>query len=738
LNIFKQWNENEDDVKIWLMETQVLEIKVPKDNEETPEAAAALFASLSNLKSSLLAKLTGREKCISFEIALFEQIIRFYAVVRADFESYFISQLAAQYPKAIITRVKDYLLDWPLKQARFGQLVLSKPYYYPLKIYKDFRDIDPLSSLLGTLAKAGPDDKALIQISINPAGSGYASAARKILDKGVPTADGEHTRAHPQFNLIQQKITQKAFKASLKLIAISVDQDASNSFLNHLASSFGNLTSGEGNSLVLKKPKITKNKFLKSALERRFKYVPRYQFLNIEELATIFHLPNQNLAKIKNISWGGKMIGEPPENLPIALGLTAEQKKEINFFAKTEFKNQITNFGIKRPDRRKHIYAIGKTGTGKSTLMANMVINDMRNKEGLAVVDPHGDLCEILLDYVPSYRLNDVCYLDPADTKHPFRMNPLEVKEKEHAELVTSGIVAIFHKLYSYSWGPRLEYILRNTIMTLVNRSGSTLVDVPRILSNDSFRQKVVEKYCDSVLKNFWLNEYNKMPSRLRSEAISPIMNKVGQFVTSPMIRGIIGHPHSTIDLEEFMDQGKILICNFSQGKLGEDNAALLGAMFITRMQLAAMNRVKIPEEQRKDFYLYVDEFQNFATESFVKILSEARKYRLNISVANQYIGQLPENIQKAIFGNTGTLVSFLVGAQDASLLSREFGKEYEEEDLVKLGNYQIVVKLAIDNLTSTPFYALTLPLPKCRNKNREKVLRLSRERYTRLKNETF
>jgi hypothetical protein len=552
------------------------------------------------------------------------------------------------------------------------------------------------------------------------------------MDKGAPTADGQSIRAHPQASLFQQKITQKAFKVSFKLLTISVNNEASVSFLSHLSGSFGNLTSGEGNSLALKRPKMSKTKFLTSVVNRQFKYAPRYHFFNIEELATVFHLPNETLSKIKNIAWGGKMAGEPPENLPIAAGITEEQKKEINFFGKTEFRNQMVNFGIKRPDRRKHIYIIGKTGTGKSTLIANMVINDIRNREGVAIIDPHGDLCEILLNYIPSYRLNDVCYLDPSDTKNPFRMNPLEVKEKEHAELVASGIVAIFHKLYSYSWGPRLEYILRNTILTLVNRPGSTLVDVPRILSDNSFRQKIVEKCDDSVLKNFWLNEYNKMPDRLRAEAISPIQNKVGQFVTSPMIRGIIGHPHSTIDLEEFMDQGKILICNFSQGKLGEDNAALLGAMFITKMQLAAMNRIKTIESKRKDFYLYVDEFQNFATDAFIKILSEARKYRLNVCVANQYIGQLPEDIQKAIFGNTGTLTAFLVGAQDASLLSREFGKEYEEEDLVKLGNFQVVIKLAIDNLTSTPFYSLTLPLPKCSNKNKEKVLRLSKERYTK------
>jgi hypothetical protein len=716
------------------MEKIILEIKVPKDSEETPEAAAALFASLSNLSSSLWLKLLAKEKCFSFEIALFQQTIRFYAAVESDFEPYFISQLTAQYPKAVITRVKDYVVNWNLKKAAFGQLVLSKPYYLPLKTYKDFHDVDPLSSLLGTLAKSGPDDKALIQLSLVPAPASYTGAGRKVLDAGVLTLDKEHIRSHPQSNLIQQKISQKAFKTSLKILAISQDQISSQAFLSHIAGSFGNLTSGEGNSLILKKPKIFKQKLITSVLNRQFKPAPKYHYFNIEELATIFHLPSISLSKIKNISWGGTMAGEPPENLPIAQGLSDQEKQEINFFAKTEFKNQLTNFGIKRLDRRKHMYIIGKTGTGKSTLIANLAINDMRNKEGLAVIDPHGDLSEILLDYVPSYRLNDVCYLDPADTRHPFRLNPLEVKDQKQAELVASGIVSIFYKLYSYSWGPRLEYILRNTILTLVNRPGSTLVDVPRILSDDSFRKKVVDKYCDKVLKNFWENEFNKMSNKFRSEAISPIMNKVGQFVTSPMIREIIGHPHSSINLEEFMNEGKILIGNFSQGKLGEDNAALLGAMFITRMQLAAMNRVNIPEQKRRDFYLYVDEFQNFATNSFIKILSEARKYRLSINVANQYIGQLSEDMQKAVFGNVGTLITFLIGAQDAGLLSREFGKEYEEEDLVKLGNFQIIIKLAIDNLTSTPFYALTLPLPQCANKNREKVLRLSREKYTKLK----
>ncbi len=716
----------------------ILSLRMAKDAEQTPEAAAQLFSSIKSFaRPSLFTKIFGTQKCLCFEIVVCQQTIYFLAVAPQSFVNFLESQITAQYPQVVIAPIGDYLPPW-IKNTKkvFGQLALSNSAYYPLRTYEEFKDIDPLSSVLGTMAKAEPNELMLFQMLITPASSSWQSNALKMVEKGITTTtpDGHfHTRSLPHANVIEKKASLPGFKTSLRLLACSETQEKSKKLLVDLAGSFGSFSLGEGNALVLKKPpSFQKSSFLKSILDRSFKYAPRGQILNVAELATLFHLPTEKLSRLKNIAWGRSLLGEPPENLPVAAGLTDEQKKEVNFFARTEFKNKITTFGIKRPDRRKHIYMIGKTGTGKSTLIANMAINDIRHREGVAVIDPHGDLCEILLDYIPSYRLNDICYLDPSDAKYPFRLNLLEVKNIAHAELIASGIVSIFHKLYHYSWGPRLEYILRNTIMTLVNRPGSTLVDVPRILSDERFRQKVIDKIQDDVLKNFWLNEFNKMSERLRSEAISPVLNKVGQFVTSPLIRNIIGHPHSTIDLEEFMNEGKIIIVNFSQGKLGEDNATLLGSMLITQMQLAAMNRINLPEAQRKDFYLYVDEFQNFATASFIKILSEARKFRLNIAVANQYIGQIPEDIQKAIFGNVGTLISFLVGAQDSQLLSREFGGAYKEEDLVGLGNYQVVNKLSIDNLTSTPFYGFTLPLPRCVNKNRPKVIRLSRERYTK------
>jgi hypothetical protein len=359
-----------------------------------------------------------------------------------------------------------------------------------------------------------------------------------------------------------------------------------------------------------------------------------------------------------------------------------------------------------------------------------MAINDMRNGQGLGIIDPHGDLVETVLDYIPSHRLNDVVYLNPNNKDAPFRMNPLEVYNPEQAELVASGIVAIFHKLFAHSWGPRLEYILRNTLLTLTAMPGTTMLDIPKILTNTNYRKRTIEKLQDPVLVNFWKNEFARLDNRQQQEAISPILNKVGQFITSPKIRTILERPHSSVNLQQIMDSGKILLLNLSQGLIGEDNAALLGAMFITKIQLAAMNRVTIPEEQRKDFYLYVDEFQNFATSSFVKILSEARKYRLNLTVANQYMAQVQEELQQAIFGNIGTLISFLVGSQDASHLNLEFGGIYEEADLVNLDNYEIITKLSIDNRTASPFPAKTLPLPYSKNQNRQKAIKLSNERY--------
>jgi len=713
----------------------ILELRNPKNSEETPEAAAQFFAALPYLKSTIWQHLAGTPTPISLEIATINQITYFIMVIPADVQQYIESQLSASYPKIIVSTIKDYLpTAAQLKHPSAAQLVLTSASYFPIKTYKELKDVDPLATILGTMAKAQADDFMLVQYLVSPAPRNWQSAGASAVEKGVPVVGGEpgETKAHPQKDLIDQKISETGFRVGIKLLTDSESKSRSQQLLQNLSGAFGSFSIGEGNSLGLKYPLLSKKQFLASIIMRTFRHTAAKNYLNISELATLYHLPNLTLSKIKNVAWGASLLGEPPENLPVAMNLTDEEKREINFIARTEYKNRTQIFGIKREDRRRHVYVIGKTGTGKSTLIANLAIADMRNGEGVAVIDPHGDLSEILLDYIPSSRINDVIYFDPSDSARVVRLNPLEVTDPAHAELVASGIVSIFYKLYSYSWGPRLEYILRNTLLTLVQRPNSTLDDVPRMLTDDSFRQSVLDKLPDDVLKDFWMREYAKMNEKLRSEAISPILNKVGQFVTSPTIRGVISSPVSSVNLEDLMNNGKILIANLAQGKLGEDNAALLGAMLITRLQLAAMNRINIPESERRDFFLYVDEFQNFATTSFIKILSEARKYRLNLILANQYMAQLVEELEKAIFGNIGTLVSFLVGAEDAARLMKEFGGIYTEEDLVNLGKFQIVAKLSIDNATSAPFPAITLPLPKSKNQNRKKVLRVSSERYAR------
>ena len=705
----------------------ILEIRVPRENEYTPASASALFSSLCRTlsNSSFLGKLTGlKNDSFALEIATVKQQIRFFAIINPTLLSYFESQILAAYPLAVLIKSPDHLSNLSPANLTAGQMIQGNSFYYPIKTFQDSPDTDPLNSPLAVMSKAQEKEFVMIQYIFTKASGGWQKRAMRAIDRGIPISK-EEKKPLANESLIKQKIQEEGLRMGIRIIASSTP------LLKALVGSFASFGRGDGNYFLFKKPGLFQKKaFDKALFNRSEATVPSCQVFGVSEIATLWHLPNLE-TKIPNLAWGKSVISEPPENLPAAINLTDEEKQQINFYAKTEFKNQIVNFGIKKDDRRRHMYIVGKTGTGKSTLIANMAIDDMKKGHGLAVIDAHGDLSEILLDYVPSHRINDVCYLDPSDRQNPFSLNILEVKDPAQAELIASGIVAIFQKLYATSWGPSLEYILRNTLLTLALTPNSTLVDVPRMLTDKHFRDKTVEKLPQSPLTNFWNKEFNRMPDRLREERISPILNKVGQFVTSPVIRDLIGHSQSTINLEEIMNQGKILLLNLSQGRLGEDNAALLGAMIITKFQQAAMNRVNITEKERKDFFLFVDEFQNFATESFIKILSEARKYRLNLCLANQYIAQIPEPVQKAIFGNTGTLMTFLVGHEDAKILEGEFGEIFKAHELVGLSNFQIINKLAIDNLTSRPFFAYTLPLPQSVNQNRQKVINVSRQRYS-------
>jgi hypothetical protein len=378
------------------------------------------------------------------------------------------------------------------------------------------------------------------------------------------------------------------------------------------------------------------------------------------------------------------------------------------------FRNQKRKFGIKIDDRRRHIYVIGKTGVGKTTLLENMAIADIRAGRGIGVVDPHGEMAERLLDFIPEERLDDVIYFNPADMSYPIAFNPMEQVGTEFRHLVASGIMGVFKKIWPDVWSARMEYILNNTLLALLEFPNSTLLGIMRMFSEPAYRKKIVENLKDPVVRAFWVNEFAKYTQRLETEAVAAIQNKVGQFVSNPLIRNILGQPHSTINMREIMDNGKIFIVNLSKGKMGEDNSALLGAMVITRLQLAAMSRVDIDESKRRDFFLYVDEFQNFATESFANILSEARKYRLSLVLAHQYIGQLVHDqnvrVRDAVFGNVGTIITFRVGAADAEFLEKEFMPEFVQNDLVNLAKANIYIKLMVDGVASRPFSAETLP----------------------------
>jgi DNA-directed RNA polymerase subunit RPC12/RpoP len=400
------------------------------------------------------------------------------------------------------------------------------------------------------------------------------------------------------------------------------------------------------------------------------------------------------------------------------------------YFARTNFRNQLRKFGIKTDDRRRHMYVIGKTGMGKTVLLENMTLSDIYSGHGCCYVDPHGDTAERLLDFIPSWRINDVVYFNPADLDYPMGFNILEAVDERHKHLVASGMMGVFKKIWENLWSARMEYILNNTILALLDNPGSTLLGINRMLSDAEYRKKIVSNVKDPIVKQFWLTEFASYNEKYAQEAVAPIQNKIGQFLSASVIRNIVAQVKSTLHIREMMDNEKIFIVNLSKGRIGEDNSRLLGGMLITKIQLAAMERVDMDEKDRKDFYLYVDEFQNFAVDSFASILSEARKYRLCLTVAHQYIAQLSDEVREAVFGNVGTLISFRVGSPDAAFMETEFMPRFTPEDVINLPKYNIYLKLLIDGITSQPFSAMTLPPIAQRTGSTEKVIRVSRERY--------
>lgn len=729
----------------------VLAIEVPKENEKTPLAAELMFASLHGIYEEEKKRKKLPQEYLSFEIEARTKSIRFYVWTPDHLRKYVEGHIYAQYPEVNIYEVRDYTFTLPKTAAvATAELGLKKADFYPLKTFTDF-DVDPLAGLTAPLAKLSPGEKIWIQFVVVPEDDTWRRKAIRFIEnikagkmpgvwglaqdifKKVPAAPGEVSKPAPlplgteeALKAIEEKSTKLGFRTTIRVLAAAPDEESVRRQLQLTLGAFKQFNTNNLNSFITGQVEGSSEKALNLFANRLpSKIAPIF---SVTELASLYHLPNKSVAT-PSIVWAGAKKGEPPASLPI---ITPETEKGITILAKTNFRGTEEKFGIKLPDRRRHIYMIGKSGVGKSTLLENMSISDIKAGRGVSLIDPHGEFVDAVLGHIPNRRINEVILFDPGDKEYPVAFNVLEVRDPKYKTVAASGVVGVFKKIFGDSWGPRLEYWLRNAVLALLDYPNATLLMLPRLLTNKDFRAKVIEKITDPVLKAAWIDEFNKLDQRQLNETISPILNKVGQFLSTPTIRNIVGQPKSTVDFRGVMDEGKILLVKLSKGIIGEDNAALLGSFVITQIQLAALSRADAPEERRPDFYLYVDEFQNFATDSFAVILSEARKYHLSLTIANQYMAQLTDVVRDAIFGNVGTITSFRVGADDAAYLEREFAPSFDATDLVNLDVYNIYIKLSIDGLTTGAFSAVTLPLPLPTNPDVSKMIHLSRERYAK------
>jgi len=742
-------------------ERTLVSISVPKNNDRTPLAAEQLFAALHGIFRSDAAT----QPQVSFEVISKGKLITFYVMMPTALKDFVLSQVYAQYPNVDVRELaedEDYAVVDESKQIAATELGLKKPTVYPIKTFQNF-EVDPISSLTGVLSSTGDQEEVWVQLIVRPidddwqeqgekeiknikeppkksagvaelirkeAGSFVTEFARSVatgngtVEKKEEKKDDKKELAGPvqqAIKGIEEKITKLGFEVAIRVVSAAPDQFAAQAKLEQVIGAYKQFNTLNLNAFVSKN--IVTDRAAIELYRAREIGVPEMIF-NITELASVYHFPSETVAT-PTIAWAGAKKGEPPSNLPILGTVPAD---ELTVFAQTNFRNDVKKFGIKRNDRRLHSYIIGKTGTGKSTLMENMIYDDIREGRGVAVVDPHGELIEHILDLIPEDRIDDVIYFNPADYDFPLGFNVLEnVANPELKNVIASGVVGIFKKIFGESWGPRLEYILRNAILALLEYPNATLLGVMRILTDTAYRRQVINVVKDPVIRDFFINEYEKYEPKFRQEAINPIQNKVGQFLSSSTIRNIVGQPKSTMDIRQIMDEGKILLANLSTGRIGEDNSALLGSMLITKVQLAAMGRTDIAEADRRDFYLYVDEFQNFATDSFATILSEARKYRLNLVMINQYVSQMPETVADAVFGNVGTMIAFRVGAGDAEKLKTEFQPVFDVNDLVNQPNRHIYIKMAIDGVTMPAFSAGTLPPPQEKYNLSQQVIDRSR-----------
>jgi hypothetical protein len=759
---------------IWVDQTEhvLLRIEVPKENEKKELSAEQMFASLHGIlrPQSELTKEGSVQEHISFEIASVDNQIQFYVWTPKHLKDFVEGQIYAQYPNVHISEgVDDYSRIELGDRVLFGtELILTKPEVLPIKTFQSF-EVDPLAGITAVLSKLEEDGGEMwIQVLARPIDDTWQEKGEKYIKtvKGGPSptffktlirellelpvyvltnsvtslaAPGEKKKEEKKddkkeeklttgqstvVKAVEEKITKLGYEVRIRIAYLGPEQILAKQRLQAIVGGFKQFNTTNLNGFTTSKY-FDGPDFLDEYKARLF--LDGGYILNIEELASLYHLPHKSV-ETPNLVWTTTKTAEPPPNLPTD---TNTDQADLSLFAQTNFRGGRAKFGIKRADRGRHLYVIGQTGTGKSNLLKLLTLSDIYHNQGLAIIDPHGDFATDMMQFIPEHRLEDVIYFNPTDRDYPIAFNPMEVTDSTLKNHISSELVGVLKRLFeATSWGPRLEYILRYTILALLDYPDSTLLGITRMLTEKDFRKKVIKAIQDPVVKNFWVNEFASWNDKFANEAVAPVLNKVGAFTANPLVRNIIGQPKSAIDLRKIMDDGKILIVNLSRGQVGEDNAAILGALMVTKIQLAAMGRASIPMDMRRPFYLYVDEFQNFATDSFAVILSEARKYGLNLTVANQYVSQMPETVRDAVFGNVGSMITFRIGANDATIIGKYFEPVFEPADLIKLHNYHAFISMSIGGDKSIPFSGKTLAMPPVESDFSERIIDLSRQRY--------
>jgi hypothetical protein len=750
------------------IESDLLILEIPKTNDKQELAAEQLFASLHGILRDRheLKSNNGVQEHLSFEIASVNGQIRFYAWVPKTLRSFVESQIYSQYPTVQIYEAdEDYVAHERNHSVVYSsEITMTDPEVLPIKTFQNF-EVDPLAGITGTLAKLETSgEEVWVQILVKPiaddwhkqserwiegvkggkssaskTGFGWFGGLLEALWKPPEAGDGKEAkpkelsdRDKTRIAEAEKKATKLGYRVKIRLAYLGESSTGARQRMQAIVGTYK-----QYNSTNLNGFKMTSASFKKEDLVRyRQRAFGHGGFiLNIEELASVFHLPHTNV-ETPNIVWASSKTAEPPAKLPVITGDSAIDEN-ISAFGLTNFRGINHQFGMLRSDRSRHVYIIGQTGAGKSGTLELFALSDIFHGHGYALIDPHGDFAVDNMKYIPGSRMHEVVYFNPADTAYPLGFNPLEVFDPSQKTNVSSEVIGVLKRMFGESWGPRLEYILRYTILALLDRPTTTMLDITRMLTDKKFRKETLDYCQDTVVLQFWNVEFASWNEKFQSEAIAPVLNKVGAFTANPVIRNIIGQPKSTFNIRQIMDEGRILIVNLSKGLIGEDNAAILGAFMVTKIQLAAMSRSDIPKiEDRRPFYLYVDEFQNFATDSFATILSEARKYGLNLTVANQYISQMTETVRDAVFGNVGTMISFRVSADDAPILAKQFEPQFEPNDLLQMHNRHFIINMVINGEKAPAFSATTLTLPPEQIDNSALIIENTRRLYSRNRSE--